>query len=692
MRKIISFITALFFLVALAAMPFVSAAPTFDVKVKGIPQSEEPVSVIAGENVPIRMAVRVMEDIEDVYARAEFDYKNGKVTTLSSAFDLLENSTYVLDGEKGLYLGIPQDIQLPDEGGDLFIHVQLEDDDGDVIDSEGIELQADFRVILQRETNKITIQNATMPEVFKAGEKTLVTATIKNLGTNMQSNLYGHLIVSRLGILSKEDIGSLSEAGDDNDEAAFDMPLILPDYTESGTYTLELKVFNDDVVTRYIRTINVDGVRTGLKFTEVLPRDVIMNVEQDGRAVYRVSILNLGTETQTYDIKLADDVKDWGTVQIDPERITLEENEKKVVEIYVSPNKETLGEKVFTTTVSSDNDVIEELKLVADVKESELKLSTMNPFLISLIVAAILLVVIIVGMFGLRLHGEYKSRIKAVKQVYEAKDIGREQAKEEVTGLMHDMMSMLMGAKEHEKEEIMKKTAERAAYILHPLNENEMNDVVTEVVSRLEKKEGLEEDEEAGHKINVRAQTRNFLDEIIDKLEGREDVDDVIHGVAQKLNIEDPEKSISALESLRERLGEEIEKIKAEEEEEVVKGVHGADALLKGSRKARKARKKKAVKKKAGKKAKAKNRKPAKRKVKRVKGRAAAKKKKSAKKKKTRKAKKEKRKRIIRKRIKRTIKKTETITKPAKPAEKAEKKEKPTLAEKIITTRTIEKY
>ncbi len=637
-------------------IPFVSAAPIMDVEVKGVSESGQPVSITAGENVPIKVSIRAMEDIDEVYARAELDYENGKITALTKAFDLYENSTYVLDASDGLYLGIPQDIVANSDN--MSILIQLEDEDGDVIESEGIELKESFRIVLQRESNKLKIQNVTLPDVFKAGEKTLVTATIKNLGTNIQDDVYAQLTISRLGVLSKEEIGSIEEAGDEDDTETIDIPLILPTYIDSGTYTLELKVFNDELSTSYVRTIDIDGYRKSVKFTEVMPRDVILDVEQDGRAIYKVSILNLGTETQTYDLSLADNVKDWGTVQIEPNRVTLEGNEKKEIEIYVSPNRETLGEQTFTTAITSDNKLIEELKLVADVKESELKLSTINPFLYSLIIAAIILVVIIVGMFGLRLRKEYNSRIKAVTQVAQAKDIGREEAKNEITDLMHDMIGSIMTAKQSDKEGLIDRTAERASRILHPLRSDEVNEVMTGAVTKLSEDEEVDDIKE--HKINVRSHTQDIIGKIIEKLKGKEEVDDVLHEVshkieAQELGKEGTEKAITTLEALRERLGSEIGQI--EEEEEVIKKAK----KKRGKKQKKKAKKSK--KKKAKKKAK-------KRKTKRVKARTTAKKQK---------------KKTIKRKKKHSKKTVQTIV-------TKKKEEKPSLVEKISTTKTVEKY
>lgn len=649
MKKTIQTLFALF-LISLFAVPFVSAAPIMNVEVKGVNEAGQPVAILAGENVPIKVSIRVMEDIEDVYARAELAYENGKITALTSAFDLYENSTYVLDASDGLYLGIPQDIA--SDSSNMSILIQLEDNDGDIIESEGIELKKNFMINLQRETNRLKIQNVTMPDVFNAGEKTLVTATIKNLGTNIQDDVYAQLAVSRLGVLSKEEIGSITEAGDDDDTQTIDIPLNLPAYIESGTYTLELKVFNDVLSTSYVRTIGIDGYRKSIKFTEVMPRDVVLDVEQDGRAVYRISILNLGTETQTYDISLADNVKDWGTVQIEPNTITLEGSEKKEIEVYVSPNKETLGEQIFTLSVNSDNKLIDELKLVADVKESELKFSTINPFLSSLIIAAIILVVVIVGMFGLRLRKEYNSRLKAVTQVAQAKDIGREEAKTEMTNIIHDMIGTIIKAKDSEKDDLIEKAAERASRILHPLRSDEVNDVMTGAVSKLSEDEEVEDKDKIEHKINVRNHTQNIIDKIIEKLKGKEEVDDVLHEVAHKIDAQElgkegTGKAITTLEALRERLGNEIDSI--QEEEEVI----------------RKARKKKVKKK---------SKKKVKRRTKRVKSRTTA-----------RKLRKSKKTRKTRKRKKHFKKQVQAIT-----AKK--KEEKPSLVEKISTTKTVEKY
>ncbi len=409
-------------------IPLVFAKPVFDVEVKDVLQIEEPVSIFAGENIPIKVKIRVFEDIRGAYLRAELEHSTGKISALSSEFDLEDNVTYVFDVEDGLYLGIPQDVDIDNKNKSVIL-VQLENEDGRVIKSENIELKKEFKIVLDREANNIKIQNVTLPDVLKADERTLVAVTLKNLGENIQNNLQGQLKISSLGILSKVDIGSIDESGDNDDEKTVYFPLIIPKFTSSGTYTLELKVFNDKISTSYSRTIDIDGQMQIVRFTEVIPQDILLDVQQDERAVFKISILNLGNSAQTYRVSLGDNAEDWGIVQINPSIITLNENQREIIEIYASPNSNILGEKIFNVKVTSEG-FIKEFQLAANVKERP-KLSSLNLKLISFIVVFVLLILISI-LFRAKLKAGLK-KLKAVIQKYKFRYIRRKKAEEKTS-------------------------------------------------------------------------------------------------------------------------------------------------------------------------------------------------------------------------------------------------------------------
>ena len=150
MKKLM--LAALFLMLIVSSLNFV-AAQTFNVSVKGIPQSQQPVSVKLGENVPITITLATNSDMEGIIAVAELEHSEGIVTAKTDPFDVTENVTYVLEYEDGLTIGIPKDT----EEKEYNITIRLEDEDGDLISENGVDYKAKFRIIIQRESNKLEI-------------------------------------------------------------------------------------------------------------------------------------------------------------------------------------------------------------------------------------------------------------------------------------------------------------------------------------------------------------------------------------------------------------------------------------------------------------------------------------------------------------------------------------------------------
>ncbi len=552
---------AMFFLLALPLAVANSGSARFDVKVNGVAETEEPVSIVAGETISVTTIFRFPYDIDDVEIRAELTYSGGEVTAKSDEFDTEANTTYVRD----LYLAVPQYVEVDEE----FIIVSLEEDE-QVIVANGLEYETRFEIEIQKEKNKLLIQDVTKQAFFEAGEQSLVTVVVKNIGSRSQDNVDAKLSIPQLGIVSEKSIGHIAPADDEDDVVTVDLPLSIPTNTLKGTYTLKIRVFSDKTSAERIESVDIEGVEKEIVFTEVMAEDkeIIKEIEQGKRAVYTITILNLGTTKQTYEIDVRD-AKDWGTVQIDPEKVTLQEDESAAIDIYVVANEDVIGEKVFTVRVRSGKEIVDELKLVADIKKGEI--SKLDPFVLSLITVGAIFLFIILLFIGLSLRSEYKKRLKAVVAVGEAKDLGRQEAKEEAAGIFSNIVSKVFDAKEEHIEVAKERAAGRTSRVLEKLTGSEIEEIVGKAVDKLSEKEVEKKSE---HKRKVIGHIQDIIDKIKHR-HGEKELDEVIGGVVGRLSEEEiegvgVEKAVETLEGLKEKLGNEIERLKLEEEEEVV--------------------------------------------------------------------------------------------------------------------------
>lgn len=700
MRKILLMLSVAFILILL---PLVSAETKFNVEVKGVSAEQAPISVSVGETVPVKAYIRTADDVEDCILTATLSYRDSESKANSNVFNAYKNATY----DKTLYLSIPTNEELK-EITKYTVVVQLEDEDENVISSNNTQYKKTFEVIVQRKNNNLEIKDVSLPEVFDAGDEKLVAVTIENIGINAQDDVYVELSIPRLGVVSEEYAGlipsPLYREGDEN-EVTVNVPVKLPSVVETGAYVMDIRVFNENVEATQTKSVEISGVSREIVMTDIWTKEIIKDIEQGTKGVYQIVLTNLGTAKQTYVVK-AEGTKDWATVQIEPETVIIGKDSSQTVEVYVSPDVNVLGEKQFRVTIKNENgEFIRDIALVADIKEPGIEaIRKMDPFMTSLIGFAIVLFVVLLLFTGFKIKSEYNRRFKEAQHVIEAEVLGQEEArikaKEEASELVSKILNKVFEADEKHTEVAKERAASRAQEVVENLREDEIEEVFDNAVNKLsnEKTADMDFDEKKETKKEIRSHVQDVLHKMTHRLNEKE-VDDVVEDVAEKLRDDEIEKSgvegtIQSLSKLRDKLGDEIQRLEVEEEEEVI---------LPGRKRKKKSRKAKTVKrakkskagkakrtkgkkaKKARKKAKKSGKKKIKKKAKTVKSRSKALRKKTGK---AGKSKAKRAKKPIKKAKKRGKKKLKQRI-----IKRVEKKEEPKPLEKIMTTtKTIEKY
>ena len=577
MKKLV--LIALVFMLIISSLNF-AAAQTFNVSVKGIPQSQQPVSVKLGENVPVTITLTTNSDMEGIIAVAELEHSEGTAIAKTDPFDVEENVTYVLEYEDGLTIGIPNDA----EEKEYNITVRLEDEDGDLISENGIDYETKFRIIIQREYNKLEIGSINIPDVFEAGERSLISISVKNIGSKDQDDVYLEARIPQLGIISETLAGDLSsDKEDDDNELSVELPMNFPEATETGAYVMYIRAYNEKTSSELTRDIRIEGVEREVLLTDITPLSIIEDIEQGKRGVFKIVILNLGTEDQTYTTELGEKV-DWATVQIEPKKVTLERDQNAVIEVFVAPNENVIGEKVLKITIRDEKGIIDDISLVADIKETLSAASNLSPVMTSLIGAAIIAFFLIIIFMGFKFKGEVKKRMQAAEVVSEAKEIGRSEARNEAineaSNLVSSIMDKVLQAKDEYKEVAKERAAGRANNVMQNLAEDEVEEVFDKAIKNLEEKKYEEIGGDKDKRKEVGAQIRNNANDVLEKVANRVseeevDMDNVVDNVTEKLAEEEVDgvgvpTSIETLTKIRQKLGEQIEALKSEEEEEVI--------------------------------------------------------------------------------------------------------------------------
>jgi len=251
----------------------------------------------------------------------------------------------------------------------------------------------------------------------KAGRALLASVRLKNRGEDKEEDIKVKVSIPSLGVSATGFIDELDqESGDDDSTTSEELFLAIPSDVESGEYTVKVDVeFNDgeDTISK-TSTIRVVGAAPAALAGESAKTVITIgpesqDVAQGATVVYPVTISNAGTSARTYTVDVSG--ADF-TFRVSPSNVVvLNAGESKAVFISATASSTaSAGEKTFAVTVSSNDQVLKQVPLKANVKASEgTGFGRVKSALeIGLVVLVVLLVILglIIGFNKLKGDGE----------------------------------------------------------------------------------------------------------------------------------------------------------------------------------------------------------------------------------------------------------------------------------------------
>ncbi|MCH8329393.1 MAG: hypothetical protein IIB81_03290, partial [Nanoarchaeota archaeon] len=238
----------------------VSAAPLtvgdsiHTVEVNGVNVDHNP-AIVAGETITVWVHFESAVNAGDVTVEVELETDKKDVKVKSRIFDIEENNSY----SKTLRLEVPFDLK--DELSD-FVTLNVE------IDGDGFKTEDSFTLRVQRESFNADIKSISVPQTITAGDTLPVDVVLKNIGYNDLDDLFITVSIPALGIERTGFFGDLVALECDDDDSDLDnygvddidrncneddedtlnrrLFLQVPFTAESGLYTLEVEVENED--------------------------------------------------------------------------------------------------------------------------------------------------------------------------------------------------------------------------------------------------------------------------------------------------------------------------------------------------------------------------------------------------------------------------------------------------------------
>lgn len=325
-------------------------------------------SLERGDEFEVKVHLKSDTDVENVQVEAElrgYDHDD-RVEDISDVFDMKANTTYV----KKLTLKFADRL----DADRYKLRVQVQDRDSETFD-ESYELE------IETQRHLLTIKDIVFsPEnTVKAGRALLTTVRVANDGSEDEEGVKIKVSVPALGISASDYIDELESEGEDDDEkTSEELYMRIPDCAEPGDYKVRVEVIYDDGDEKETKETMI-SVREGdfceTANAEPKPKTVItVGVDSqdltqgEGGAVYPLTITNMGTTTKTYTVGV-EGVSQWGTSRISPSNVLVVGSEEtKGIYVYVSA-KETAseGENVFSVSVSSGGEVLQQIALKANV-------------------------------------------------------------------------------------------------------------------------------------------------------------------------------------------------------------------------------------------------------------------------------------------------------------------------------------
>ncbi len=345
------------------------------------------VSVIAGETITVKVYFTATEDDTDVTVEVEIEGEKVDVDAITSSFDVEANKSY----RKVLTLKVPYELK-DDVSDDLTLNIEI---DGKEYKTE-IE---DITLRVQRPTYNTDLKSISVPQTIEAGDTFPVDIVLKNIGYNDLDDVYVTASISALGVEKTSYFGDLiaMECYDDDndcDEDAEDtvsgrLYLKVPYAVESGIYTLEITVENDDTINSVVKQIFIEN-----DFAEnVIVTAYSKTVAVGKDAEYSLLIVNPTDKLKVYRI-VSESTGDISS-STNQAVVAVTAGSSKTVSIIANADSE--GEYNFDVNVFSGEELVSTVTLSLNAEGK----TVTSPIVILTVILAIVFLVLLVVLIVL---------------------------------------------------------------------------------------------------------------------------------------------------------------------------------------------------------------------------------------------------------------------------------------------------
>jgi len=408
MKAVNVILLAMLIIIAMAGVASAAPMPVVidEVQVDDValsPDHTTRLDVERGQTVEVEVLVTATEDVDDV--EAEVFLSGFEYNSWERAGDIVGPKNLDANTQYKLEFKIPISDEFEED--DYKLRVLLTNRNNE-------EVIQNYNLKIDVPRHKVRIDDVVFyPEnSVKAGSALLATVRIENKGEMQEDDVRVKMTIPNLGVSATEYINEIED--EDDEEETEELFLRIPQCAEPGLYDVEVTVsFSENHFSEKItKTIQVTENPLCAKEDDA-PKTTITigsqmeSFEQGGSAIYPITITNSGRESKSYTVTV--DAQDWADVRMSPSStIVLGSGKTQTMYVFVDADKKApQGAQVFTATISSSGEQLEQVALTANItKAPSNALKIVLEVVLILLVVLLVIIGLIIGFTKLRGNSE----------------------------------------------------------------------------------------------------------------------------------------------------------------------------------------------------------------------------------------------------------------------------------------------
>ncbi len=315
-------------------------------------------------------------------------YEHDSVSDMVGPFDIEDDTTYT----KTLTLSLPKDI----EEDSYKLRIMFSDRNG-----EEIFLNYNLKVDEKRHSIEVTDVILYPETSITAGSALLTSVRVENFGQRDENDIKVEVEILALGLSATDYIDEVEQGAQEETEELY---LRIPQATKAGDYEMVITAWYNDGrdSVESTKLIHVDADASYQD--SVAPKNQIVvgstleNVKQGESVIFPITVTNTARTDVAYSLAVAG-AADWADVTISPTTTqVVKAGESKTFHVRIAVKDDAAeGSHVFTATVSSGNQQVEQIALTANVIESRSIWGTLAKVVgIAIVVVLVLFIVMAV--------------------------------------------------------------------------------------------------------------------------------------------------------------------------------------------------------------------------------------------------------------------------------------------------------